>query len=413
MSLIHADYYKPRIFAINGDVDDAEIDRAQSIDPTTGLNRVKVEEIGRPGVVGYMKKTSSVGYRLTQLEYGSLEFWQKLVNTTTLGNDGETEIDLDDFKTSYFDICGYMTDDDNTFKGTLWYPALRTSGFSFTIGEPQGIIERSFDFVGEKLRILQGANQYLIYGSKTCGSGDDTDIDLSAKAPAVDPNNAGQYMFRVVRVRAGVTTELIRTTDYTYTDGTSILAIVSVLTDDVIKYWYTSATAPTTQFTVNDSDPNAILGDSASIYLYVPASGKPSTSDYIYKLQSVGIDVRFDREDNFEIGNKDVIARGITNKTVTITLGRILHSATVEEVLGGYAEDYGIIDVDNLSDDVTLIVKIFTDNTKDTLAYGFRCNNLTPTEIRGGVSVNEYVKRDNSLEGEQLLISADVSLLGI
>jgi len=60
-----------------------------------------------------------------------------------------------------------------------------------------------------------------------------------------------------------------------------------------------------------------------------------------------------------------------------------------------------------------LIVKIFTDNTKDTLAYGFRCNNLTPTEIRGGVSVNEYVKRDNSLEGEQLLISADVSLLGI
>ena len=411
MSLIHADYYKPRIFAIKGDVDDAEIDRAQSIDPTTGLNRVPVDEIGRPGHVGYMKKTSSVGYRLTQLEYGSLEFWQKLVNTTTLGNDAETEIDLDDFKSAYFDICGYMTDDDNTFKGTLWYPSLRTSGFSVTIGEPQGIIERSFDFVGEKLRILQGLNQYLIYGSKTCGSGSDNEVDLSAKAPAVDPNNAGQYMFRVVRVRSGVSTELVRTTDYTF--ATNTLTIVSVLTDDVIKYWYTSAIAPTTQFTVNDSDPDAILGDSASIYLYVPASGKPSASDYIYKLQSVGIDVRFDREDNFEIGNKDVISRGITNKTVTITLGRILHSATVEEVLGGYATDYPIIDVDNLSDDISLIVKIFTDNTKETLAYGFRCDNLTPTEIRGGVSVNEYVKRDNTLEGEELKISADTTVLGL
>ena len=66
--MIHSSYYKPRIFPFNGNVAPAEIDRAQAIDPTISLNREKIEEIGREGVVGYIKKTPSIAYRLTQLE---------------------------------------------------------------------------------------------------------------------------------------------------------------------------------------------------------------------------------------------------------------------------------------------------------------------------------------------------------
>jgi len=409
--MIHSSYYKPRIFSIKGDVEPAEIDRAQSIDPTVSLNREKVEEIGRDGVVGWLKKSPTVAYRLTQLEHGNIEFWQKLVNSAVLGSDGQTEIAMSDFKTPYFDICAYLTDDDGTFRGTLLYPALRTAGFSINIGDPQDMVERSFDFVGEQAMIWQGDNKYYIYNRHEAGSGDDNEIDLSAKLPAEDPDNAGTFMFRVVRIRSGVTTELTDS-DYSY-DSAGVLTITSIEADDVIKVWYTSATAPDTQFTLNDSDVEGILGDSVSIYLYIPASGKPSSSDYIYRLQSVTLDVRFDREDIREIGNKDIVARGVRNTTVTTTLGRILEQFTVEEVLRGEAEGYGKIDVSQFSDQVALIIKVFEDNTKSTFKYGFKATGLAPTEIRGGAGVNEYVKEDANMEGESLIITADETVLGI
>ena len=409
--MINSSKYKPRIFPINGDIDDAEIDRAQSIDPTVSLNREKVEEIGRDGVVGYMQKSPTVGYRLTQLENGSIEFLQKIINNDAVGDASEDPIDIDDFKESYFDICAYLTDDDGTFRGTMWYPALRTAGFGISIGDPQAMIERSFDFVGEQAVIWQGTNKYLIYGSEDIGTATETTISLAARPAVVDPDNAGVYMLRVVRVRSGVSTELTLTTDYTC-DATT-LTIVDPDAGDVIKYWYTSATAPVTQFTNNDTDPAALLGDCASIYLYIPASGVPTSSDYIYRLQSVGIDVSFDREDLREIGNKNVVQRGIKNSTVSITLGRIIEQYTVEEVLRGVAADYGKIDVEKLSDDLSLIIKIFTDNTKDTFAYGIRCDNLSPTDWKGGATVNEYVKADATLEGEELYITKDATELGI
>jgi len=413
--MINASSYKPRICPILGDVDSVEIDRAQAIDPTIALNREKVEEIGREEVVGYLKKSPTIGYRLTQLEYGSIEFWQKLVNSSVKGANGEDAITLDDFKTPYFDICAYLTDDDGTFRGTYMYPALRASGFGLGIGDPQARIERTFDFVGESAIIWQGLNKYVIYGKHTCGSGDDNEIDLSTSAsptPAEDPDNAGIYMLRVVRVRAGVSTILALGTDYTY-ETAGILVITTVTTGDVIKYCYTSADAPDVIFTPNDDDPSALLGDCASIYLYIPASGKPSASDYVYRLQSITFDVKFDREDLREIGNKDVVQRGIKNSTVTANLGRILETFTIEEILRGEVAGYGKIDVEKLTDEVALIVKVFTDNTKTTFAYGFKMTKMSPTDLKGGATVAEYIKADNTLTGEDMIISADESIIGI
>jgi len=423
--MIHASRYKPRIFSVQGDVDDAEIDRAQAIDPTITLNREKVEEIGREDVVGYLRRSPTIGYRLTQYEYGNIEFWQKLINTSTLGNVGQTAIDLDDFKTPYFDICAYLTDDDDTFRGTILYPNLRCSGFSLTIGEPQGIIERGFDFVGESAIIWQGDNKYYISKKFTWASGD-TYIDLGAtgvQEPAVDPDkdstaytDAQKYIFRVVKISGSTTTVLEADTDFEYSDSTKQLTFPTgkePSTGDVIKVYYTSATAPDTMFALNDADPAGLIGDSASIYLYIPATGKPESTDYVYRLQSVTLEVTFDREDVREIGNKDVVQRGIRTSTVTATLGRFLERFTVEEVLRGEAENYGKIDVEKFSDQIALIVKIYDDNTKTNFKYGFRATGLTPTEIRGGATIDEYTRKDISLEGEELIITADSTVLGI
>jgi len=414
--MIHSSKYQPRVFPITGTNDDAEIDRAQSIDPTISLNREKVEEIGRDGIVGYLAKSPTTGYRLTQYEYGNIEFYQKIVNNEAKGDTGEDAIDLNDFKTAYFDICAFLTDEDDTFVGTMLYPSLRTSGFSISIGDPQAIIERSFDFVGETAKQLRGDNAYWIYVKEEVNTGElttgnDFIVDLSTREPAEDPNTTDKYMQRIVRVRSGSSSELTSDT-YSYSVTAQELTIANALVGDVYKIWYTSATAPATTFVLNDSDPAGIIADSAEIYLYVPASAEQAGSDdYVYRLQSITLDVSFDREDLREIGNSEVVQRGVRDKTVTVTLGRILEELTVEEILSGQGSSHGIIDFSKLSDSVALLVKIYEDNTKTTFKYGFYASGLSATEIRAGVSTNEHVRRDNTLEGESLKISADITKL--
>ena len=404
--------YRPRIFPISGTAVPAEMDRVQSIDPTATLNREEAKEVGSSNS-GYVKNTSEVSYSLEQNEHGSIELFQKLVGSDVLGNLGATVIDLDDFATAYFDTCAYLTDDSGTFLGTLQYPGLRVNGFSYNIGGPKDIITRSFDLIGEKYNIWENNNKYYIYASHTASGIGDTDIDLSAQAPAVDPDNAGVYMFRVVRVRSGVTTELTRTTDYIYTNATTTLAIASIATDDLIKVFYTSATAPDTQFTANTSDPYGLRGNSASIYLYIPGSGKPTATDYIYRLQSVGVDVSFDRADNFEVGNDEVVQRGINDNTVSVELGRFVEALTVEEVLRGVSSTYGRLDIDEFSNDITLIVKQYDSASKSSFAWGFKCTGLTPTDVSHPISVDEYANGSVTLEGSNMDITKDETELGI
>ena len=411
--MVKGSKFKPRMFPIGGTGDDAEIDRAQSMVPDVTLNSEKIKELGRVAAVGYIKKTPTIGYSLTQLENGSIEFWQKVANVTDKGGDSDVSgITLSDFSTPYFDVAAYLTNDDDVFAGTLYYPSLRVSGFSISIGDPQANVERSFDMVGEAAKILQGDNKYLIYQKHTAGSGSDNEITLD-KLAVVSPDTALEYMLRVVRITsAGVVSELSKT-DADYTEDATTVTIASITTADTIKLWYTSAAAPDTMFTANDSDAVAIAGDSVDIFLYIPGSGKPTSSDYIYRLQSASLEVAFDREDLFEIGNKNIVQRGVKTSTVTVSVGSIVESFTIEEVLRGEIADYGIIDVTKLTDSATFILKVYDDNTKANFKYGLMATGLSPTSLGGDASVDEYVKKDATLEGEDLTISANTDIIEI
>ena len=411
--MINSSYYCPNIFPIKGTGDEASIARVQSIDPSVSLNRTKVEEVGNPAVVGYVKKSPTIGYRMTQFEYGDIGFWQKIVCNESVGGSSDvTGIALKDFKSSYFDLAAYLTDDNEIFKGTVYYPSLRTAGFSLSIGDPQAIIERSYDFVGDAAKILQGNNKYLIYQRHTAGSGDDNEITLDNTA-VVNPDVALQYQLRVVRITAaGVVTELSKSAG-DYTEDATTVTITSITTADNIKLWYTSSTAPTALFTPNTSDKAAIIGDSIDVFLYVPASGKPTSDDYMYRLQSVTLDVSFDRDDQRELGNKNVVQRGVKSSTVSVSIGSILESFAIEEVLRGVAPDFGIIDVERLTDNATLIIKIYNDSDKTDFKCGFVASGLSPMDLGGGVTTNEHVKKDTTLECESLIISANDAVIGI
>lgn len=417
--MIHSSLYQPNIYPI-GLGTPSSISRVQAIDPTATTNFQRIKEIGRLYTVGYVRKVPTVTYRMTQVEYGSFSFWQQITNQAS----DVSAIDLSMFKTSAFDIAAFLTDDNGQYRGTMLYPYMRTSGFSLHIGSPEATAERTFNFIGEKAITWQNpANPYYIEVDKVTGTATDDVIDLSAWTPLIDPDVSDaftlgqQYIFRIAVTVGGVTTILDPNVDYTYDTGTMHAtltgATVPVAAGQTYKTWFTSATPPTDGLFVQDNvDAAGINATSTSIFLFVPGSGVPNSADYLFRIQSCEIDVTFTRADLKEIGNRNIVQLGINLNKVSVKIGRMLEKFTIDEVLRGVVTGYGKLDLENYGTDVSLIVKIFSDDTKQTFLYGMYATQLAPQDVGQGVPVNAYVKDNATLEGEYLLITSDNSQLG-
>jgi hypothetical protein len=400
--LIHASKFCPRVYPYNGDIAPAEIDRLQSLAGDITLNREKIKEIGNTATVDWRKKIPTLSLTGMQYEYGTIEFWRKLANKS----DATTSITQDDFKTSMVDICGYKTDDDGDFIGTVWYPKLRLSRFGINIGDPEAYIERSFDLVGEDEILLLNNNKYFIYRKFTATGGTDEEFTISDGGttypdPVEDPDNSSTYLLRVLRVSGGETTELTEGTDYTYDSGTLKMTVSSTTVGDILKVYWSATTYITGEdpFTPNTTDASALSADMVSIYL--------ATSNYLYRLQNVSIDVSLDRRDYKEVGNNTVTQRGIKDTTTTITLGRMLEAYTIEEVLRGVGGDsYGKIDARKYEDDVSLIVKVYSDDSKSTFKCRYDFSDLSPVGLNADVPVDEYITRNVNLECDNVTIKS-------
>ena len=395
--MVHSSFYQPKVFPFKGTATPTEIDRLQDMTSSATLNRTKIEEVGRDGIVGWKKGIPTTSISLRQLEYGSIEFWNQLANVPV----AQTKTYFTEYKTSQVDIAGYETDDDGNFLSTIWYPNAKVSGFGLSFGDPEALIERSFTLAGEDEITLQNDNKYFIYKYASPSTGLDQSITLSVDPTVVaDPDNSGSYLFKVIRVRAGVTTELVHGTDWSC-DGTDLFINGQSYATDVIKYYYsaTTYTAGETPFVDNNSDLAGISCDAVSIYLV-------DSSNYLYRLQSVAVDTTLDRFDVKEIGNEDVVARGTRDITNRITLGRILDTWTIEEVLRGVAGlDFGKLDIRKFNDELTLLVKIFSDSDKTSFKIGYVYTGLAPTSLDAGTPLNDYVTRGTTLEGESGYVS--------
>ena len=375
------------------------------------FNRTKIEEIGREGVVDWRSGNPAITVTLKQLEYGSLQLWQDLRNTGST----DTKIEFKEFDTPRAFIEGYETDENDAFKSTVWYPNLRLAGFNLNIGDPSSLVERTFSLVGEDEKVLQGNNKYLIYYDSGSASGASPEsFTLDDPTPVADPDNSGQYLFKVLRYNTsdGTTDELKYEagagdpslgTDY-YTYSASTLKVHTSASDEVHAFYSAgSYIGGTATFTNNDTDAAGLEAKYCSIYL--------QTSNYLYRLQSVAVDVSFDRYDVMEIGSKDIVETGVKDQSVRVTLGRILDEWTIEEVLRGEVEDYGVLDIRKYGDEKNLIIKIYDSDVKNNFKIGYKFTDLAPASIDNGVPINDYVTRNVILEGESGFVTNDINEL--
>ncbi len=409
--MIHSSEYDPRVYTFEGvTVAPGQIDRVQEMTASITLNRTKIEEVGRDGLVDWKRDIPGINLTIRQLEYGTMQFWRKLANVEA----SDLDIFWTEYKTPQVDIAAYETDDDGTFTGTTWYPNLRLASFSLSIGDPQALLERNFTLVGEDEITLQGTNKYLIYLQDETASGSSHTIIIGMgdfanyPAPIADPDESGTstFILKLVKVTtANVASELTLTTDYTYDEGTTTITIPGSASGDTFKVYYSAGDYITgeTPFVNNDNDAAGLVAEYCSIFL--------ETTNFVFRLQSVAIDVTFDRNDIREIGNSNVVARGVRDINTRATLGRILETWTIEEVLRGVAADYPKINIRKFDDNINLIVKVFSDETKGTFLIGYALTDLAATGIDNGAPVNDYVTRGVTLEGEAGLVTTDESIL--
>lgn len=399
--------YKPVTFPFTGNVGKAEIDRCQSFDASVTLPNDEIRQLGSDGVSAYIAGIQDASLAVKQWEYGKIEFFQKLANVDA----SAVTLTLSDFDSAACDYVSYLTNTAGTFYGSLVLPNMRLSGFSINVSDSKALVERNFTMVGENSYLFQGANKYYIEKIETVGSGelvgDDFSVVLSDPTPVVDPDNSG-YIFKVIRVRSGVSTELT-TSDYSYVSGTATLTVSNAALADVYKIYYTAGSYITAQnpFVENVSDAYGVRASFCELYI--------GTTNRLQKVTSASIDVTLTRDDVIGIGYTKAEERGITERAVKISLGQMMDSdLTVEEFLRGESSGYGKIDYDKLSTDITFVMAIYDNADHDNLLIGYKATGLSVSDLKpGSGNIKANASQNFNLKGSDLTITTSLAELGI
>jgi len=411
--MFHSRFVKCRTFPWKGRVPEQQ-DRLQNISGDLTLNREKINEIGREtGAVGYRKKPGTLSYKATQLEYGSMDFFRALANKVDpeSGESApETTVTLDDISDTRVEMAAFLTDENDNFIGTIYLPNLRVNGFTINIADPEASIQRTFDLVSEKYMILDVDTEiggYLAYVTDIAEAGTietPVDFDVVCSPDPVEYAD-GDYIFRVVRIRSDEETSLIEdptevdADTWSYDAPSKTVTIKDCLIADEVRIWYENSDAPyDTLWANNGDDPDVLLAEYCEIYI------KVSDSSRVYRLQTLGIDVKLTRADFKEIGNSEVVLTGAKEKVVTISLDRFAQDFSLEKILADVT-GYPCVDPTEFADTIQIMVKIYKEKEHENFAIGYLMKNLSPTTLGFSHAVEDYQKTTNALVGDFLVVS--------
>lgn len=400
----HASAVKPLTIPVNSDVSRDNMDRVQSISGGVSQPSEDVFELGRLDKVctdeGILDSTVSI----TQLEYGTMAAYLQFAGLSAEPGSGLT---LADFNTALTDIQQPgKTEYGGTVEQTLWLQKLSIDTIGLDIADPEAKIERTFELSGDKYKIVRKANKYLIFVENDAPSGTSGNyvIDISDPAPVEDPNNSGVYVLQLYRIRSGVATKLVLTTDYTFNQPANEITILAASSQDNYRIWYSAGSygAAGDPTELNDVDDCFLKADSITIFI---DDGVHAAVE-LDLLTSLSLSATLNRIDEGVLGNDEKILRDVETTEVTISLDGRIKDSTIEEVLMGEAgQDHGIIDY-SLFGEVSVVIKIYEDATKTTFKMGYKMTGLNFSDESRDFDANAFGTKPVSLAGTNLLITA-------
>lgn len=364
--------------------------------------------VGKQDKCGTDKGIPEVTVSVTQNERGEIGSYLTLANLDAEPAEG---IDLNDFSSALVDVVLYQRDQfDGNIIATTWIPKTAISSLNLDIADPEAIIERSFDLVGDNKHELEFENKVLIHLENTNAATTGTYvIDVTAFGiPELDPNNSGEFILRVDRTRTtgGITeTETMDfTTNYTYNSGNEQISNLLSLPGDIFNVYYSTEEFPSGQdpTTVDTADPCFLKANSVTVLI-----SDGTTEVELDVLTSLSIAAAINRIDEGVIGSAEKVLREISDTPVDLSLsGRIKDSTILRAFMNTLDDtDHSITDINLFHDNVRVVVKIYSDSTKSTFLIGYRINDLSFTDDNMTITANEFGTLDVGSSATNLLIT--------
>jgi hypothetical protein len=407
----HSSAFKPITVAERSDISIDNWDRVQNFSVAVNQPQEKLYELGRLDKMATDKDKLEVSVSITQYEYGTLDSYLQLIGESAMPSGG---IDLEDFDTTRVDfISPGKTEYAGTLEQTLWCERLSVDSIGLNINADERL-ERTFELSGNYCKIAREGNMYVIFKSEDVGSGvsGSHDIVLSDPAPVVNPNVAGEYILKVYRIRAGVATELTETTDYTWTNGTTTLNIISALASDNYRIWYTSDSYGTS------GDPQ-VLNDADDYYLgaeNVTVTIDDGTNDAVEldKLTSLAISATLNRSGEGAIGTSENLFNDVESYDVSVALGGFIKNYPIQEALMTQAgQSWGIINYSDMNS-VSILVKVYETSAKSTFVIGYLVTGCELSDDSpADYTANEFGSTTVTLNSDNLKISTTESDIAI
>ena len=401
----HSSAIKPRIVPWNGDTQPSDVDRSINLSGGVTQPSENVYELGRLQKVCTDLKILEEKCTLNQLEYGEIDTYLALANKSALPSGG---LQLADFDDALVDIISVIKDKfAGTVEQTLWLPKLSLNSIALNVANAEARVERNFDLGGDFFKILKNTNKIYMQKIVTVPSGVSLAphvISLADPVPAVDPNVAGKYVQRVLRVRAGVTTELDLTTDYTFA-APSTLTILLASTGDIFKVVYTAASFGTggDYTALNDADLCYINADSIKVTIQ---SGI-GTEVELDRLTGLNLTATLNRISEGVIGLQEKLLKNVESYAVKVALNGRVKGTPIEDVLMGHAgANWGIIDPNEFKTDIIVRVYVYEDATKSTFKIGYKSTGCSFTDDTQDVAANAFATKAINLSSDNMLISS-------
>lgn len=406
MSLIrHARGIKPRLHPNKGGVP-IDLDRIITRSAGVSQSSESVYEHGRRNKCGSDKSIPEAVYSVSQQEYGTNDLYKTLAN---LASEPVAGFTLADFENSLCDLTDIgKVDFGGALEQILWLPKLSVNSLELSIADPEGRIERNVELVGDDHRKLAHANNYFIYGTDTGATLGSYDIVVDDPAPVEDPNNTGVYILRLDRIRAGETTTIELTTNYTF-DAVDTITVLSAEVGDEYRYYYTAGSWGTAgdPTTLNDVDPCFLKAENIVVEM-----NDGVTTVQLDILTSLTITASPSRLDESVLGSADKLIREVNSWEVSISLDGRVKEATIGEILMGVAgTNHGIVDVDEFLENASLTVKIYDDAKKTNFLIGYKSTELVFSDQTEDSTANEFATEAWSLTTDNLLITTDIGNL--
>lgn len=388
-----------------------QLDRVQNVTLQHTSPLENIREATRPGtIVGREPRMPDAGGSLTWLAHANIAAYAALAG---LDPDAETEVLLSDYRQAHCDLILPIKDDAGTIVRTDYLLDAYMSGLTIDCRGADSNIVVDVGFEAAYYMAALASNPYVIVYEHTVTAGEEAagefDIDADYPAPVEFDTDAGGHFFashyiddsasKTVKVNEGALKD--------FTLAVRTVTSDALAEDDVWVFHYAAASFPVgvtdTFDSVNDTDPAEVPATKVTLYL------RESDTDHeLARIESARISLGQTREKLAQIGDRYAYARGLTDESITVELGRIDTDRRMLIQLQDRAIATAKI-LDPLDFDVSGIdfeMRVYTTVGKDTLALRYIVSNVVPQnfDLRSGDVLTAF-RSGSTLVGTNLRIT--------